>query len=122
MWISKSLNLKNTYRGHGFLALELENFIVITCYFSPNKDLKVFETQLTPMNNFIKHTNKIIILASDLNTKSGFFGSPCQDQRGTFLEDLLIANGLVPNWQCPNILKLKWFLIHRLYSNYIQIL
>lgn len=96
IWTAPSLAFSKINKGHGFIALELDQFIAISCYFSPNKTREDFEKYLEDLQVYINSADKEILLAGDLNAKSTLFGSPTQNSRGTILEEYLIALNLAP--------------------------
>lgn len=93
--IYKHKNILNTIRGSGFVFVELPEFVVGSCYFSPNSDLESFNTLINNMDNVFQTTNKDIILGGDLNAKSNIFGSVDTNPRGGILEDWISSRGLI---------------------------
>jgi len=94
-WINDNLKIHKTFSGHGYIGIELDSFTIITCYFSPNKTKEEFERYLNNLEILVKTHRKKVIVAGDLNSKSHFFGSTKQNQKGTMLEEILISNDLV---------------------------
>lgn len=94
-WINDNLKIHKTFSGHGYIGIECDSFTIITCYFSPNKTKEEFERYLNNLEILVKTHRKKVILAGDLNSKSHFFGSTKQNEKGTMLEEILISNDLV---------------------------
>lgn len=93
---SKRIKVINIHRGESYVAIELENILIYSCYFSPNRPLEDFEFFLNDLqHNFDNTRGKERIIGGDFNTKSRTWGSKVTNDRAQILEDFIEANGLV---------------------------
>ncbi|TLM23919.1 hypothetical protein FEC38_19220, partial [Acinetobacter baumannii] len=82
-------------RGQGFVAVKLEETVVIGAYFSPNRPTVEFGHFLGGIGAIARRlAPRPVILAGDLNAKSVAWGSPRSDARGRLLERWAHAAGL----------------------------
>lgn len=93
--INRKHALIDTHIGTNFVTAELEFFVAISCYFSPNGDITDFETLLEDIERVIRGSAKEIILGGDLNAKTTLLGSLITNRRGQILEDWLAKNSFV---------------------------
>lgn len=81
-------------RGDGYVYVELEQFCIVSCYYSPNTTLYQFKEYLDNLDVALKNKNKPLIVCGDFNSKSLIFGSSKTDKRGELLEELICTNNL----------------------------
>ncbi|XP_056647428.1 uncharacterized protein LOC130452134, partial [Diorhabda sublineata] len=81
--------------GKGFVGVELEDFYLISCYFSPNGEIDDFSVLLREMEAIIKKEGKEVIIAGDLNAKNLAIGSDNYNTRGKIFEDWIAQNQMV---------------------------
>ena len=84
----------NVFRSSGFVCVEFDLCVVISCYVSSNVGASRLEEVLSDMQHQI-NSEKPTIVAGDLNSKSPLWGSPVKDTRGRIVADWLAQNGLV---------------------------
>ena len=88
--------LKKVGRGDGYVFLELREYVIFSCYFSPNKNATEFSTFLDNINGEVSaNAGKPVIICGDFNAKSHLWGSGIQDKRGELLEEMMAACDLM---------------------------
>lgn len=87
--------LKRAGSGPGFVAAGWGSLGLISCYFSPNRELSLFERFLEDLGSYIGSCGqRSIIVVGDLNAKSTAWGSTVTDPRGRLLRDWMVFMGL----------------------------
>lgn len=81
--------------GHGFVWVEVSDFVIFSCYISPNVDMTTFEEFLRSLQNAVRSQQKDVIITGDFNSKSVIWGSRETDRRGESIMDWLAADSLV---------------------------
>lgn len=81
--------------GTGYVIVELEDFVMVGCYASPNKPLVDLEDLLTEIGDHLEgYRPRPILLGGDLNGKSVQWGSPFTDVRGEVIGDWIAQHDL----------------------------
>ncbi|KAH1029328.1 hypothetical protein HUJ05_002587 [Dendroctonus ponderosae] len=93
--VRRDLIVESVFRGVGFVVVELTDFCVLSCYFSPNGDVAKFAELLDAMSNYVHLCNKEIIIGGDLNAKTPLIGSNTVNVRGSLLEDFIASDNLI---------------------------
>lgn len=81
-----------------WVAVEMGDIIIISCYLSPNEGIKRYNAILKEIGNFIANRGNKILVCGDFNAKSVAWGCNKDDRRGILLEqwasesDLAICN------------------------------
>lgn len=94
LYIDNKYSVLNSSRGEGFVMIELQDLIFVSCYFSPNDQIENFNKLLGNLETTIKMQTKEVVIGGDLNAKTPLIGSGTSNERGRYLEDWLIANDL----------------------------
>lgn len=89
------MHVLRVQKSPGFICVELKQIVIVSCYFSPNKNIEEFKTLLNNLETCIKTTKKNLILEADLNAKTPIIGSSTCNAKGRILEDWISANGLL---------------------------
>lgn len=78
-------------KGDGYLLLELERFLIVAAYVSPNIGIDDFCEKIDRIFAYADGSNhgKPEIILGDLNSKSPLWGSPQPDHRGAYVESWL---------------------------------
>lgn len=78
-------------KGDGYLLLELERFLIVAAYVSPNIGIDDFCEKIDRIVAYADGSNrgKLEIILGDLNSKFPLWGSPQQDNRGAYVESWL---------------------------------
>ena len=94
-------------RGDGFVWLELEEFVVYSCYCSPNIDKQSFEKYITDLGEDVRKHSKDIVIDGDFNAKSAEWGSHTEDARGTIMMQWVSGSDLIVLNQggCPTFVR-----------------
>lgn len=97
-----AIQLLNTKRailqsgtGPGFVWLELTEYRIFSCYYSPNKPMEDINLALDELANVIRSSKKGAIIVGDFNAKSPEWGECREDARGRALSDWAAALQLV---------------------------
>jgi endonuclease/exonuclease/phosphatase (EEP) superfamily protein YafD len=83
--------------GEGYVWIKSGQFKVFSCYFSPNKTLREFNSQLWNLEEEIRQTDPStdIIIGGDFNAKSSVWGSARTDKRGQLLSEMMSSFSLI---------------------------
>ena len=81
--------------GRGFVWIELPEYVVYSCYISPNVDMDTFRRFLTSLQNDTKRHRKEIIITGDFNSHSTVWGSRKTCERGELVMEWLATDSLV---------------------------
>ncbi|XP_015436990.1 PREDICTED: uncharacterized protein LOC107192286 [Dufourea novaeangliae] len=101
IWITdkggnKTKSIKLIERGDGYVAVEMDKTVFLSCYISPNIKLDEFTEKLEGIEKTITgNRKKKVIIAGDLNSKSTDWGSARTDQRGLRVLDLCAKLNLI---------------------------
>jgi len=98
------------WRGHGRVAVKLNNMLLTSCYVSPNSGRARFEHTLADLSRKLRGASlKQQIITGDFNAKSTAWGNRASDLRGRILlrwiqqHDLIILNeGYEPTFVSHN--------------------
>lgn len=84
--------------GEGFVLLRASEWLVGSCYCSPNVTQEVFLNFVDGLARGMEDMSKTkyVALAGDFNAKSPAWGSQVLDERGAAMMDLALVKGLVP--------------------------
>lgn len=83
-------------RGDGFVWIIVQEYIIFSCYISPNVPISVFRKFLDNLKVDIrKSTCTKILVGGDLNSKSQEWGSSVEDSRGTILSEWISELGFM---------------------------
>jgi len=85
--MSKSLITTKSGAGKGFVWVEFQDIVILSCYFSPNKPIEEFSLRLDELGSIIRNQTKEVIVAGDFNSKSPEWGGETLDNRGQLLTD-----------------------------------
>lgn len=80
--------------GAGFVWVELQDLVIFSIYYSPNRPLLEFATRLDALLAVLLRSVKPVILAGDFNAKAPDWGCPHLDNRGRVLLDCVATAGL----------------------------
>lgn len=81
-------------KGDGFIVTKWDELVIVGVYFSPNKNLAMFERFLDRIETAIRRfLFGSVIIAGDWNAKSTVWGSPITDSRGEILTDWMLELG-----------------------------
>jgi len=79
----------------GFRWVEVKDHRIYACYWSPNMDTDSFERFLDNLEASVRSAILPVIIAGDLNAKSGEWGDHREDVRGRLLTDLMSSLNLL---------------------------
>ena len=79
----------------GFVWVETSQFVVYSCYISPNVDITKYENFINSLQSSVRKQSKGIIITGDFNAHSVVWGSSATNKRGEILLDWVAANALV---------------------------
>nr|CAI5825446.1 unnamed protein product [Callosobruchus analis] len=68
--------------GSGFVWVETQSAVFYSCYFSPNAELAVSESELSELREVVLAKGRESILCGDFNSKSAVWGMQYEDRRG----------------------------------------
>lgn len=74
--------------GRHIVAVKYRNFILMSCYSSPNATQDRYEEMLDEIKSTIRRENRNIIVCGDFNAKSPMWSSKSENNRGRCLIDL----------------------------------
>lgn len=82
-------------QGNGFIAMNINNYLMISCYFSPNRPLDEFSLFLDELYYVLRDCtlNKIVV-AGDFNARSTSWRDTVTNDRGILLERWMDSTGL----------------------------
>lgn len=87
--------LEPMVRGRGFVVAKWGPIVVMSVYLSPRLSLKSVTRRLHILGrNARRYYPCPVIVAGDFNAKSGAWGSPRMDPRGSEVLELAVENGL----------------------------
>jgi hypothetical protein len=78
----------------GVVWVELQDIVLISCYFCPNKPIHEYALRLDKLSSIIRSQTKDVVVAGDFNSKSPEWGEDILDNRGQLLLDWAAACGL----------------------------
>ncbi|XP_011647144.1 uncharacterized protein LOC105433494 [Pogonomyrmex barbatus] len=82
--------------GNGFTALKVNDHLMVSCYFSPNRPLEEFGGFLDDLYDLVRfYPMERVIVAGDFNARSTSWRDTITNDRGTLLERWLDSTGLV---------------------------
>ncbi|XP_076301945.1 uncharacterized protein LOC143220096 [Lasioglossum baleicum] len=95
--ISNLNSIKSLYKSKGLVAVQIEDYIFISCYISPNVSLESYTGKIAELESFLDtiSTDKCVI-AGDFNAKSTAWGSRSLDDHGTVVLEMCNNFGLIP--------------------------
>lgn len=77
-------------RGTGFVMVEIDNYLVISCYFSPSLRLREFLFYLSELEvELQKYTAREVVLMGDFNARSIMWGDRINTSRGNRVYDMI---------------------------------
>lgn len=79
----------------GFRWVEVKDHRIYACYWSPNMDTDSFQRFLNNLEASVRSAVLPVIIAGDLNAKSGEWGDHREDVRGRLLTDLMSSLNLL---------------------------
>lgn len=94
IYTPKNVKVISVKKGCGFVAVQLQEFTCVSCYYSPNERIEAYETLLEELFSIVGTTTNLVI-GGDLNAKSFAIGSPLTNNRGHLFDDFIAAAGLV---------------------------
>ncbi|XP_066153272.1 uncharacterized protein [Euwallacea fornicatus] len=98
IWLAPGVRVKSIHRDRGFVVAELDGIALVSAYFSPNKSTADFSAWLDRLGGCVRgRDSRRVLIAGDLNAKSGRFGSGVTNAYGRVLVEFLDAAELVPN-------------------------
>lgn len=84
---NRNLVVDKTFKGRGFVALEVNTLLLIASYVSPNIDQGAFEEKIDGLFDLARRSvSSRIIFAGDINAKSPMWGAPSADHRRSYVE------------------------------------
>lgn len=92
--VNKYVKVQRTGDGPGYVWVETPNFVIYSCYFSPNKDLGEFTEALATMGRSIRGQSGRIVITGDFNAKAPEWGHERTDRRGNEVCEWLAAENL----------------------------
>ncbi|XP_076302014.1 uncharacterized protein LOC143220195 [Lasioglossum baleicum] len=95
--IGKFSSIHGLYKGNGIVAIQLETYTIVSCYFSPNKTSEEYKERIAELENFLNSidVNRCII-AGDFNAKSPAWGSSTLDEHGGIIMELCNSCDVIP--------------------------
>ncbi|XP_066248812.1 uncharacterized protein [Euwallacea similis] len=88
IWLAPGVGARSIHRDRGFVAAELDGITLVATYFSPNKSTAEFKAWLGRLEGYVRRRDsRRVLLAGDLNAKSGRFGSAMTNAYGRVLEE-----------------------------------
>jgi len=81
--------------GDGFVIVEYLCVVLVSSYFSPNREIVYFETLLHELEGQLRRFKKPIVLGADWNAKSPAIGSSTRNAKGNLLVDWMTANNMI---------------------------
>ncbi|XP_066153273.1 uncharacterized protein [Euwallacea fornicatus] len=98
IWLAPDVVSESLHRDRGFVVAELEDVTLVFANFLPNKNTADFTAWLDWLGGCVRGRNgRKVLIAGNLNAKSGRFGSGKVNAYGGVLEEFLNAAELVPN-------------------------
>ncbi|XP_076301785.1 uncharacterized protein LOC143219864 [Lasioglossum baleicum] len=83
-------SIKKSFKSKGIVAVQLGDFTVVSCYFSPNITLDHYKDRITELESFLEKIDpERCIIAGDLNAKSPVWGSGTLDDRGGVVMEMV---------------------------------
>lgn len=78
--------LRPVHSGHGYVAIQLDNTLIVSCYFAPSLSHPDFCRALNEIEEVImRNPTREIMIGGDFNAKSPMWGSRLCDKRGASL-------------------------------------
>lgn len=96
-WVKDlKVRVKTVFKGEEFIAVEINDLILISCYISPKLKLVEFSEVLDRLKQRMQILGKQqIILCGDFNAHSKAWGSAFTGCKGSILEKWMEANNLI---------------------------
>lgn len=88
-------NILKCVHGDGFVIVEYSCVVLVSSYFSPNREIVYFETLLHELEGQLRRFKKPVVLGADWNAKSPAIGSSTRNAKGNLLEDWMTANNMI---------------------------
>lgn len=89
------MKVENEYRGKGFVWIELKSCVVVSSYFSPNRNDEEFETLLADLDTHLRSQKKGVIIGADWNAKTEMIGSKTSNSKEKILQDWVASRDLI---------------------------
>ncbi|XP_076301781.1 uncharacterized protein LOC143219861 [Lasioglossum baleicum] len=90
-------SIKKSFKSKGIVAVQLGDFTVVSCYFSPNITLVHYKDRITELESLLeKIDTERCIIAGDLNAKSPLWGSGMLDDRGGVVMEMINNHSIIP--------------------------
>ncbi|XP_076301944.1 uncharacterized protein LOC143220095 [Lasioglossum baleicum] len=100
IWIPQSdthSNIQGLYSGKGNVAVRLDSYVVVSCYFSPNRTIEEYKDRIAELENFLNTIDiSRCIVAGDFNAKSPAWGSSTLDGHGGIIMEMCNSCELIP--------------------------
>lgn len=101
IWIpqpaEKFTTIKSLYKTKGIVSIQVDNYIYISCYFSPNISIESYVEKISELENFLNTVNyNNCVIAGDFNAKSPSWGSNVLDNRGSIIMETCNNFDLLP--------------------------
>ena len=95
IWIpnNKNLCIKERGTGNGFVWIKVNNFIIVSCYLTPNDIIENFNRKLNDIEDTFRDNNNLVI-GGDFNSKAVEWGSNLTNPRGTQIVYMAARMGL----------------------------
>lgn len=107
IYISESVDPINSGRGQEFVWVDLEDFRIYSCYFSPNRKIEEYKLFLDSLEDSIRAAPNItnLIVTGDFNAHARVWGSNENCHRGNLVLEFMgalnlitINDGVAPTW------------------------
>lgn len=96
IYTNKQMAVKYIHKDIGFVSVECTKLALISCYFSPNKDLEQYKDFLKRLQTYICNIkNKIIVIGGDFNAHFTHGNTLASDERGRIFDQWAAVCGLV---------------------------
>lgn len=93
----KFKTIKSIYKSKGITAIQLNDYVYISCYVSPNISISEYTKYIMDLESFLNTIDtNFCIIAGDFNAKSPAWGSSNLDERGILVMETCNNRNLKP--------------------------
>jgi len=85
----------NSGGSNGFAWLELDEYVIYSCYITRNMELENFREEIRILQDHVRRQQKEVIVTGDFNSDSVVWGSRVTDTRGDIIMDWTAASSMV---------------------------
>lgn len=81
--------------GQGYVWVESKEFVIFSCYVSPNVSLEAFQEYINNVQSAVRRHTKDVIITGDFNSSSVTWGSRETNARGEIILDWQATDSLI---------------------------